>query len=65
METTMPNLNDIMDWEAGEMPEDREAEFFQSLIDNGMAWIFQGMYGRRAMELIRAGVCTMKAGQSD
>ena len=53
----MPNVNDIMDWEDGQMDPEREAEFFQGLIDSGMAWSLQGMYGRRAEQLIKEGVC--------
>lgn len=54
---TKPDLKDIMDWEDGTMNEAREARFFQGLIDSGLAWKLQGMYGRRAVQLIEEGVC--------
>lgn len=47
----------IMDYEQGEMSEEDTAEFFQYLIDTGMAWQLQGSYGRTATDLINAGVC--------
>jgi hypothetical protein len=40
------------------MSDEEEITFFQALINNGMAWTLQGMYGRRATELIKAGLCT-------
>lgn len=52
----MPDINDIMAWENGEMDEEREEVFFQKLVDSGLAWTLQGMYGRRAKELIRMGI---------
>jgi len=50
-------VSKIMAWENGEMELEEEAEFFQELIDNGMAWTLQGMYGRQAARLIEAGYC--------
>jgi hypothetical protein len=50
-------VDKIIAWESGEMDEEQEAEFFQELIDNGLAWTLQGCYGRRAMQLIEAGIC--------
>lgn len=53
-------LDDIMAWEGGEMGEEEEVEFFQELIDNGMAWTLQGCYGRNAAALLDAGLCHTK-----
>ena len=55
---TMPSVDDIIAWESGEMDEEAEAAFFQKLVDSGMAWRLQGMYGRRAQALIDSGVIT-------
>lgn len=48
-------VNKIMDWEDGKMDAEAEAAFFQELVDSGLAWQLQGMYGRRARQLINAG----------
>lgn len=37
---------------------EEEIEAWQYLIDTGMAWKFQGWYGRTAKRLIDEGVCT-------
>lgn len=55
----MININDIMSYENGEMEEEEVIEFFQGLIDNGMAWTLQGSYGRMAMRLVEDGFCTL------
>lgn len=54
----MDFLSEIMDWENGYMDPDQEVHLFQRLIDCGMAWTMQGSYGRRALELIREGLCS-------
>lgn len=54
----MDMLDKIMSYEGGEMDEDSIIEFFQELIDNGMAWQLQGHYGRTAKHLIEIGVCS-------
>ena len=51
----MPNVDDIMAWEDGTLDADGEARFFQELVDTGAAWELQGMYGRRAIQLIASG----------
>ena len=51
----MDLVNKVVDWENGDMSEDDETQFFQELVDSGMAWTLQGMYGRRAMQLIEQG----------
>lgn len=55
-----PILNELMEWENGSMTEEEEIKLFQKLIDSGMAWTLQGMYGRRAMFLIKIGICYRK-----
>ncbi len=57
---TQPIINELMEWENGSMTEEEEIKLFQKLIDNGMAWTLQGMYGRQAMRLIEAGLCHRK-----
>ena len=47
----------IMSYEGGDMDEDEMIEFFQELIDSGMAWTLQGSYGRTAKDLLNAGLC--------
>jgi hypothetical protein len=50
-------VNKIIAFESGEMSSDEQIEFFQELIDTGMAWSLQGCYGRAALRLIDAGLC--------
>ncbi len=47
----------IIAFESGEMDNDEVVEFFQELINNGMAWTLQGSYGRLASQLIDQGLC--------
>ncbi len=56
----MDMVDKIMAWEGGEMNEEEEVEFFQILIDTGVAWTLQGCYGRNAAALIEAGLCHAK-----
>lgn len=54
----MDNLLDkIIEYEEGSMSEEDEIEFFQELIDTGMAWRLQGHYGRTAIAYLNAGLC--------
>ncbi len=46
----------IMAWEQGRMSDEEEVQFFQGLVDSGLAWQLQGCYGRNAMRLIKAGL---------
>ena len=48
----------IMDFENGEVSQERLVEGFQHLIDTGEAWTLQGSYGRTAISLIEQGLCT-------
>jgi len=50
-------LGDIIEYESGDMTQERVVEFFQKLIDSGL---LQGCYGRfcvEAVALIEAGLC--------
>lgn len=57
-------LNDIIKYEAGDIgdstvPLEEQLElldFFQKLVDSGLAWRLQGQYGRVAANLIRLGL---------
>ena len=48
-------LDKMIAWEQGELDDEETAELFQHLVDTGLAWELQGMYGRQAMALIEAG----------
>lgn len=50
---------DIIAFENGEMDEEQTLNFFQNLINTGLAWQLQGSYGRTAADLIEAGHCTL------
>ena len=54
----MPDVNKIIAFEQGDMDEAEVNEFFQELIDSGLAWLLQGHYGRTARRLIEAGLCS-------
>lgn len=52
----------LVDWviayEDDRLTEQEVIEGFQRLIDTGIAWKWQGSYGRTARALIDAGICT-------
>jgi hypothetical protein len=50
----------IIRYESGQMGEDETIQFFQELIDSGLAWSLQGHYGRTAANLIEEGICMQK-----
>ena len=47
-----------IEFETGLLNETQIIEGFQQLIDSGYAWELQGAYGRTAVALIAAGLCT-------
>jgi hypothetical protein len=53
----MDQIDQIIAYESGELDFEEEIEFFQSLINSGLAWGLQGSYGRAAQSLIDAGYC--------
>lgn len=55
------DIGQLMAWEDGALTEEEEAALFQRLVNDGRAWSLQGMYGRRAMQLINQGKVTRNA----
>ena len=53
-------VSQIIAYEAGDMSDDECLAFFQTLIDSGLVWNLQGHYGRTAVRLIEAGLCSAK-----
>ena len=53
----MANVDAIIRYEQGDMEIDEVFDFFQDLIDTGLAWQLQGHYGRTAQALIDEGYC--------
>ena len=53
----MADVDAIIRYEQGEMDVDETFDFFQGLIDTGLAWQLQGHYGRTAEALISEGYC--------
>ena len=53
-------VNEIIEYESGEMDSSDTIIFFQKLIDSGLVWSLQGSYGRMASVLIEAGICKNK-----
>jgi hypothetical protein len=50
----------IIKYENGEMDRVETVEFFQSLVNTGLAWTLQGHYGRTAMGLIHEGLVALE-----
>ena len=48
-------LDDIIDFENGEISAEKYINLFAYLIQTGYAWKFQGRYGRAAADLIDGG----------
>jgi hypothetical protein len=50
-----PLIDYIIEYENGDITEERFLELFQHLVDTGLAWTLQGHYGRTAAALIEGG----------
>jgi len=49
-------LEKLLRFEADDMDEAETIDFFQDLVNTGMAWKLQGYYGRMAAHLIDQGL---------
>ncbi len=54
----------IIEYEQGDLSDDKTVELFQYLVDTGMAWQLQGSYGRMAHAMLQAGVIKEKGGKA-
>jgi hypothetical protein len=52
----------IIAYEQGDMDQEEMVEFFQELVDDGLAFRLQGHYGRTAARLIEAGLVRQRQG---
>lgn len=48
----MDQIDKIMAFEQGELSDDEIIELFQELLNTGLVWELQGIYGRIAKDLI-------------
>lgn len=53
----MPNIDQILAFENGEMEFDEAVDFIQEGINEGWVWKLQGFYGRVAAQFINEGYC--------
>ena len=51
----MSIVNNIIDYESGELSAEETLNLFSELVKNGMIWTLQGHYGRVATHFIEAG----------
>lgn len=49
-------VGQIVAFETGELSDEETVEFFQALVNSGLAWQLQGSYGRTAQAMLDAGV---------
>ena len=55
----MSLVDNIIRYENDEMTEEETIEFFQGLVNTGLAWSLQGHYGRVATHLIEEGLIAL------
>jgi hypothetical protein len=59
IEKKADHLEDITHHEEEGLSEEDEIAMFQRMINDGSVWHMQGSYGRRAMDLLRSGLCEL------
>lgn len=55
----MPDIDTLIAFENGDLDQNQVVEFIQDGIDRGWVWRLQGLYGRTAVALINAGLCSL------
>lgn len=60
----MDEIDAIIAYEQGDLPEDETIALFQRLVDSGLVWSLQGSYGRAAVRLIELGLVTRPEGSN-
>jgi hypothetical protein len=53
------SIQDVIDYENGDLSEEDTADLFQRMINSGDVWALQGAYGRAARDMIDAGWCVL------
>lgn len=54
----MVSVQDVIDFENGDLEVEDTIQMFQELVDSGLVWQLQGFYGRFAADLIEQGLVT-------
>lgn len=49
-------VDQLAEYESGEMSDDDTINLFQDLVNTGLAWQLQGSYGRQAAAMLEAGM---------
>jgi len=57
LNSSLDIVDAVMDFEEGNMSEVELVNFFQKIIQSGVVWNLQGVYGRIAVDLIERGWC--------
>lgn len=56
VDRTPPSVDEIIRFEGGGMDDQETIRFVARLVASGLAWKFQGCYGRLAARMIEAGI---------
>ncbi len=54
--STFNPLRQMVAWEEGQLDHDDTVQLFQHIVNTGIVWCLHGIYGRKAHDLIQAGL---------